>query len=149
MSTSTVVSSGVTSPRKSSVPQRKRSDHHQEVVAKLVASGMLPEAAEQLMQTRWSEGGAMGSIPGRCPRGFLAADGLVRARAPHAFDPEVVANCEHHFQHDGGYVYCILHVRHIAPCCRSWLVHCLNQGAQMPQINASGPPFLLSLHDTE
>ena len=34
--------------------QRKRSDHHQEVVAKLVDAGMLPEAAEQLMQTRWS-----------------------------------------------------------------------------------------------
>ena len=36
---STVVSPIGTSPRKSSVPQRKRSDHHQEVVAKLVDAG--------------------------------------------------------------------------------------------------------------
>ena len=33
---SVVVSPSGASPRKSSVPQRKRSDHHQEVVAKLV-----------------------------------------------------------------------------------------------------------------
>ena len=52
------LSIGTSPRRRGNAPQRKQSDHHQEVVAKLVDAGMLPEAAEQLMQTRWSEGGA-------------------------------------------------------------------------------------------